>query len=81
MVVWLLLDFFEGGDLYTVEGVYASREGAVAAFQQIANQAIKDNAGDPDVDVEVEWDDENSPVIYEGQGAWYFSIKEAVVNP
>lgn len=81
MIVWLLLDFSEGGDSYTVEGVYASREGAVAAFQQIANQAIRDAADDPDVEVEVELDDENSPVIYEGGSAWYFSIKEEVVNP
>jgi len=81
MVVWLLLDFFEGGDSYTVEGVYASRDGAVAAFQQIANQAIKNAADDPGDEVVVEWDDENSPVIYEGPSAWYFSIKEAMVNP
>lgn len=81
MIVWLLIDWMEGGGSYTVEGVYASREGAVAAFQQIANQAIKDNADDPDVEVEVEWDSENSPVIYEGTGEWYFSIKKVAVNP
>ena len=81
MIVWLLLDYLEGGDTYTVEGVFASREGAVAAFQQIADQAIEDSADDPDVEVEVGWDDENSPVIYEGSSAWYFSIEEVVVNP
>ena len=81
MTVWLLLDWMEGGDSYTVEGVYASREGAVAAFQQIANQVIRDNADDPDTEVEVEWDSANSPVIYEGTGEWYFSIEEVVVNP
>lgn len=81
MIAWLLLDYMEGGDSYTVEGVFASREGAVAAFQQIANQAIKDGANDPGDEVEVEWDDENSPVIYEGSSAWYFSIEEAVVSP
>lgn len=81
MIVWLLLDYFEGGDTYTVEGVYASREGAVAAFQQIANNAIKLNADDPDVDVEVEWDDTDSPVIYGSGSGWFFHIEQVAVNP
>lgn len=84
--VWLLHDYGEGGDHSDVEGVYATREAAVRGVEKIVAESRSTNAKfDPERSVTLEWEAEDSPVIYDdhptdGGGAWYFLITENEVE-
>lgn len=79
--VWILHDYGEGGDHSDVEGVYATREAAVQGFEKVVAKAREDNDRfEVGSTFTVEWDEPDSPVIYEEGpdwgSAWYFLIQE-----